>query len=408
VKKIIIGKYAAALVLIVLVLFFAQVQIVHPASEPDRAFSFVGGALFNSQYQVRSSGEWAYAGDINGTVVMMNVSGYTIESFTDSLSISCAYYSKGQGLWYVTLNVGKSSQGLPTFAQVTANPVDRARDFIKRYMSWKGNESLDVAKNMLDSVDTSQNTTKTFSTATNQWRLTVTSSPYCISLYWSYTPNVVNGKPVANEPSYRGLGITFAGKYVFFRDDGNLPFPPLDAPATVFNSISPYGLGVEFPSSGSTGVPVNTTFTMTTTRPAPIMDLYLNPNVEVAGVKSETRQYSGNYTFKLATRLESNTGYTATVIYGQDTPASFDSAPVSIKSWTFTTGESLPFDEVSAYGSPSADASKLPTGSFLPSSTGQSQPKFNIKVDYVPLIELAAVVAVVAVSLFLLSRKLRL
>lgn len=128
---------------------------------------------------------------------------------------------------------------------------------------------------------------------------------------------------------------------MFFRDDHNLPFLPSEPPATIFTSFSPYGLSIDFPDSNATNVPLNTNFTMMTTRPAGIVALSLSPETKIANLTKETRQWSGYYTFQLAELLQPNTTYTATVLYGQSIPADFDSAPLSIETWSFTTGESI-------------------------------------------------------------------
>jgi hypothetical protein len=308
--------------------FFCEAELNSASYESDRPSSFVREALgFDSpKYVVSGGGSSAYASYINETRVVMNVTGYTVDSEADSLSVSCDYSAEGSGLWFVTLITSRSSSELPICAQTSANLTGRARDFLERYRNWTGNNSLYEVINMLDLTDG----TKNMSATSNHWNMTVGSNAYFASFYW---------EQVLNGTDYRGLGITFAGKYVFFRDDRNLPFPPSEPPKTIFTSWSPYGLGIDFPDSGATNVPLNTRFTMMTIRPAGILELYLKPEAKIGNLTTETRNYSGYYTFELDEPLQPNTIYTATVLYGQSISPDFDSSPLSIKSWSFTTGD---------------------------------------------------------------------
>ncbi len=326
-KKPLICLAVFALIGVVFCLF-SGIVVALTTAQSDRALSFVtDGLIFDpSKFLVSEGGEWAYASYINDTYTVMNGTNYAVSSENSNLSVACVYPSKGDGLWFVALTTDRTSTELPLCAQTSANVTDRARDFLERYQNWTGNSTFTAVINMLDSVDAATNMT----ISKDNMTLTVASNLYCVSFYWEYT---INGT------DYRGLGVAIAGKHLFFRDDQNLPFLPQQPPTTIFTSSSPYGLGVEFPESGATNVPVNTNFTMTTTRPA-LVELYLNPGVEVANVVSETIQFSGHYTFLLAQQLQPNTTYIATLVYGQIIPADFDSAPISIKSWSFTTGNS--------------------------------------------------------------------
>jgi hypothetical protein len=338
--------YTAAFCFIILIPCFSSgIEIAQGTMQSEKPLSFVTDGLkfAASEYSISGGSEWAYASYINDTFIVMNGTSFAINSEDSNLFVTCVYPSSGEGLWFITLSTDTTSAKLPLCAQTSAKNIDRTRDFLERYQNWTGNSSLTVLKNMLDSVDASKNTT----ISTNNITLTIASSPYFTSFYWEYT---IKGM------DYRGLGITIAEKYVFFRDDRNLPFLPQKPPETIFNSYYPSGLGIISPDENSTNVPLNTNITLFTTRPVGMMELYLNPEAKIANLTSETVQYSGRYTYRLAEPLQPNTKYTATVLYGQATPPDFDSAPMSMKSWSFTTGDSIeagqPSSPESCYPSP--------------------------------------------------------
>ena len=312
----------------------------------ERSASFVNGALgFNSSQYTSASlgGRAGFDGDYMAEV------GYTVNSDAGNLTIVCEYPNRTQGMWYVSLTIESSTDQLPVYAQLSANVTVRARDFLERYMQWSGNSSLLNAISMLDKVDVTRNMTVT----ENDLNLTVDSSPYFVSFYLEYQ---INGT------EYRGVGITFASKYVFFRDDRSIPFGPRVPPASIFTSNSPYISGYSQPQEPITDVPLNQNFTFMTPRPAPIFELFLSPEANFSGPIRETRQFSGYFTFVLEEPLKPNTTYTETIIVGQGIPADFDSAPISIASWLFTTGNSLVTSEPTTSAVETASSSPSPSG----------------------------------------------
>jgi len=320
----VIQLFAVVCLLIFLMLSLAGISLAQTSEQPDRPSSFVSNGLGISTpaYNVSETGDWERAGP-DGVVSSKS---FSAQSSDATLSISCSYSIKREGLWFITLSTSKSSPELPICAQLTANVTERARDFLTRYMDWTRNNSLDQVIDMLKTADFTENTT----TTTSQWSMTVDSSFNFVSYYWSY---------LSNGSSYRGLGITLAAEYVFFRDDRNLPPVANNLPATIFNSPSPYCLG---PEKTETGVSVNQNFTFMTPRPAPILELYLNPEATFSYVLRETRFYSGYYTFVLSEPLKPLTTYIAAVIVGQAAPPDFDSAPISVVTWSFVTGDASP------------------------------------------------------------------
>jgi len=374
--------------------FLGGAAFSETSAQSNKSLHFVTEALgFSSpKYLVQGGSESAYASYINDTYVVMNVTGYTVESEAGNLTVSCAFPSQSQSPWFVTLTISRSSAELPVFAQLSADVVDRARDFLTKYGDWTGNMSLNDVIDMLDKADVADNMTAT----TNQLNMTITSSSQFVSFYWEY---------VLNGTGYRGFGLTFAGKYVFFRDDRNLPFPPRAPPATIFTSFSPYGLGIDFPDEGAVNVPLDTNFTVMTTRPAGIVDLYLNPEAKIEALQSETRNWSGYYTFLLAEPLQPKTMYTAILIYGQSIPADFDSAPLSIKSWSFKTGDSSATPIPTISPDPTANSSPSPTVAESSPSLEISVPSSPFPMAIVYVVMAAASVAVVGLVFLLLKKK---
>jgi hypothetical protein len=377
--------YTAAVCFILFIsFFFSGIELTQGTSQSEKPLSFVTDGLkfAASNYSISENSKWAYATYVNGTYTIMNVTGFDISSEDSSLSVACVYPSSGEGLWFITLITETASAKLPLCMQTGAKDIDRARDFLKRYQNWTGNSSLQVVKNMLDSVDASKNTT----ISTNNITLTVASSPFFTSYYWEYT---INGT------DYRGLGITIAGKYVFFRDDRNLPFLPQKPPETIFTSYYP-SLEIVYPDENSTNIPLNTNITLFATRSVGIMQLYLTPEAKIANFTSEPIQYSEQYTYRLAERLQPNTTYTATMLYGQATPADLDSAPMSIKSWSFATGNSIDTSQ------PSTTSSDQ-TQNTSPSTETSTPSPFPTIIIYV--LAVIAVVATIAVAAFVLKKR---
>ncbi len=319
-------KFHAVLFLtLVLALPLAQAPIAH-SSQSDRTLSFVTDALQldMAKYAITDEGHDA-VNTLKG--FWMNGSYYSLESGENKIDVSCRYRESGEGIWYITIKAVQATTGLPLCIQPSANVLDRAEDFLERYQEWTGNSSLKEVINTLNNIDATENMTTTL----GSWKLTVTSNPYFTSFYWQFT---------LNRTEYRGLGITFLDKYVFFRDDRNLPLISQSPPDPFGSSLSLVFLGIDYPDPNSTNVPLTTDLILETSRPAGIIELYLNHEAKIADVTSEMVPVaSGRYTFNLAEPLQPYTTYTATVIYGQAIPPDFDSSPIDTESWNFTTGD---------------------------------------------------------------------
>jgi hypothetical protein len=363
--------------------FFSGMEVTQGTLQSDKPLSFISDGLKFAapEYSVNGNSEWAYAVNVNGTNMIMNVTGYGITSADSSLSVTCVYPSTGEGLWFITLKTDTTSTKLPSCMQTGVRDIDRTRDFLKRYEIWTGNSSIQVVRNMLDSVDAPENA----AFSANNITLTVASSPFFTSYYWEYT---INGSDC------RGLGVTIAGKYVFFRDDRNLPFLPQKPPETIFTSYYP-SLSVVYPDENSTNVPLNTNITLFASRPVGIIELHLTPEAKIGKFTTESIQYSEQYTYRLTEPLQPDTIYTATMLYGQATPADLDSAPMSIKSWSFVTGNSIDTSQPSITSSDQTQGTP-PAETFAPSP-------FPTVIIYVLVV--IAVVAIIAVAAFVFKKR---
>ncbi len=84
-------------------------------------------------------------------------------------------------------------------------------------------------------------------------------------------------------------------------------------------------------------MPITTVIALTFSRPPPIVELKLDPEVKVASVRQEiVAVASGRFTFHLAEPLKPATNYAVTVTFGQKEPLP-GYAPAVTVSWQFTT-----------------------------------------------------------------------
>lgn len=187
-------------------------------AQSDRPLSFVNDAMqLDMTRYATTENHWSYATeDVASTI---DVVSYSLVSEDTKIRVGCEYTYLGEGLWFVTINVGGDTTSLPLCLQPSANIFDRSKDLLERYQEWTGNSSLKEIIDTLDAVDVTRNSTLLL----GDLELTVASSAYFTSFYWEYKINGIE---------YRGLGITFYEKYVFFRDDRNLSLPPRAPPAT--------------------------------------------------------------------------------------------------------------------------------------------------------------------------------
>ena len=105
---------------------------------------------------------------------------------------------------------------------------------------------------------------------------------------------------------------------------------------TVLASL-PFGAYGFFPKKDASDVPVTAAIAVSFTRRPSVVDLTLEPEVQIASVEREKVSVaSARYTFVLANLLEPATTYTATLTFGQETaPPGF--AATQTVSWRFTT-----------------------------------------------------------------------
>jgi len=91
------------------------------------------------------------------------------------------------------------------------------------------------------------------------------------------------------------------------------------------------------PEPGAKGVSITTSISLTLSRPPEIVDIKLEPPVEISHVVRETVGLaSGRFTFYPAHPLKPNTTYKVTITYGQrQAPEGY--RPTSTISWQFTT-----------------------------------------------------------------------
>lgn len=314
----------------------------------DRTYPFVTEAL-----QLRGASGWNRGGRAgpfvsNASDKWVTDWQYNYASEEADVTVFAQYMAEGKGLYFVSTETTKSSQVLPLCLQPTANTLDRAKDFLKRYQNWTQDANLTEIIGTLDLVGAGGNCSVVIGTL----NLTVAANRYATDFYWGYTSNGTYS---------RGLGITFVSNRVFFRDDRNLLLPPCEPPSNIFTSRSPYMSKAEEPNPPAAR-PVNESFEFMTPRPAPIMELYLDPEAEIAPVVKEQQFYSGHFTFHLEQPLLPNTLYTATLVCGQDAPADFDEAPVILLSWWFMTENGTQTSETqSPTQTPIASAESIPS-----------------------------------------------
>ncbi len=115
---------------------------------------------------------------------------------------------------------------------------------------------------------------------------------------------------------------------------GPTPSPTL-SPSPSLGEL-PYAAGNFFPASNSANIPLNTTISISFSRPPSICSLNLTPNVAVKERVFEAQGSSGTYIFYLAEELKPQTTYVVTITYGQETaPEGFK--PTTTRTWHFTT-----------------------------------------------------------------------
>ena len=174
------------------------------------------------------------------------------------------------------------------------------------------------------------------------------------SLYANYWDNGKEGNYWSDytgaDSNNDGLGDT---PYVI--DDNNKDNYPLMSPSNISTSPPqnpsptptpslielPYATGNFSPNPNSTNVPLNTTISISFSRPPSICDLNITPNVPIKERIFKAEGFGGTYIFHLSEQLQPQTTYTVTITFGQEN-ASEGFAPTSTRTWNFTTGMPIP------------------------------------------------------------------
>ena len=100
----------------------------------------------------------------------------------------------------------------------------------------------------------------------------------------------------------------------------------------------PYIAYDHIPEPGAEDVPVTTAISITYNRPPGIVELQMEPTVEIRHVTQKiVNLWNGKFTFYLARLLQPETTYTVTITYGQEVvQPSYRSTATA--TWQFTTG----------------------------------------------------------------------
>lgn len=133
------------------------------------------------------------------------------------------------------------------------------------------------------------------------------------------------------------IGVITTGVYYYINLPKSRPSSsPTPTPTSTLLPL-PYAAYNLHPEPNSTNVLLTTNISVTFSRPPQIVEINLNPEVEISNITKEIVSVaSGKFTFHLAEPLKPETTYTVTVIYGQEkAPEGFK--PISSITWNFTT-----------------------------------------------------------------------
>lgn len=98
----------------------------------------------------------------------------------------------------------------------------------------------------------------------------------------------------------------------------------------------PYAAHNFYPACNSTDVALNTTVSISFSRPPSICNLTITPNVAIKERVFKTEGLGATYIFYFNEKLKPNTTYTTTVTYGQET-APEGAKSTTTRTWSFTT-----------------------------------------------------------------------
>jgi hypothetical protein len=337
------------------------------------------------------------------------------------LRISYKYSDQGEAAWFVAMNVQGDSSGLPVCLQKSENAADRALDLLSRYKNWTADSQLDNIINTLEPSNSPVNKTVTSNEFTTV-KLTWINSRLYDSFYWKFN---INGTDDG------GIGITFLDNLVLFRDDRNMP-SSFEAPVSAIGAAIPSTDGtinlLLYPKPNSVGVSTSSNISLQTNPtyssfdlpehqdplgnnhlagtyqvenevPVEIVKLYLAENNEENNMISLVPvRESDNCTFYLPKPLKPDTFYTATLIYGQETPYKMDAVTLSMYSWNFTTSNTEA--EKSNFPSPRENITSE-ANLALPSSTTIRQTSSDrTGLDWLSSGYLMVIISVLAIAVF--------
>lgn len=300
-------------------------------------------------------------------------------------------------LWAITAVINNDSAILPVCLRQSSASRSRALDLLERYQNWTGKDFTSEIT-ILTAKGEVTNTTVQKSTLENPEMVvnfTVINAELYESYYWQY---------IVNNTSQGGIGITFQGQYLFFRDDTS-KLHAEKAPAGVNLDVPPLGTLyiVVYPEPNSTRIYTDSTISFASAvghtsaytsgqmsffgpswsagyfsatnwyPPLNIAELYLESPNDNRGFIAGKIVGDENYTFCLAKPLLPETTYTASLIYGHYHAFYTDLAPISLVSWNFTTSSGVhptssltPSPETASpsiepYQSPKSNSSLSPT-----------------------------------------------
>ena len=175
------------------------------SSAPDKALSFIEDViqLDMTKYDANLvSYTLDYPAELAG-MVQENMK-YTLESEENKLTVLSKI--KNNSLTYFSLTV---NEGSLFYAKPTANVLDRTKGLLERYQSYTKDANLIEMMDVLNSVDTIENMTKTLDNVKFEISSRVSSTSFC----WKY---------VFNGADYTGIDVTFREDGIDFRDDRSI------------------------------------------------------------------------------------------------------------------------------------------------------------------------------------------
>lgn len=145
-----------------------------------------------------------------------------------------------------------------------------------------------------------------------------------------------------------------------------------NTPSPTQNLIElPYAAGNFYPTPNSTNIALNTTVSISFSRPPSICNLTITPNVAIKEQAVEAEGFGAKYIFYFAQQLKPKTTYNVTVTYGQETaPEGFK--PTTTRTWHFITETNTPTQQQTLSPIPSTTVDGSSYNNQLPYLVGVS------------------------------------